>query len=226
VDDPPASAAFASPAELKQRLAAERSGEPILVYRDRDSRQQIVVLGATEVVTIGRGIECHLQLGWDAKISRVHAELRRVGGEWLLTDVGSRNGTLLNGVRLTAQRRLKSLDQIRIGHTEITFRAPVPPAMTTTHASDVLMTVDLSPAQRRVLIALCRPYGEDSSSSSPATNREIADELFLSVPAVKTHLRGLFQRFGVDDVPQNEKRARLAKLALASGAVSPSDLCR
>ena len=48
----------------------------------------------------------------------------------------------------------------------------------------------------------------------------------LSVEAVKTHLRTLFQRFGVEDLPQNAKRARLVELAFETGVVVPRDLER
>ena len=46
----------------------------------------------------------------------------------------------------------------------------------------------------------------------------------LSVDAVKSHLRVLFQRFGVEELPQNRKRAALVARALRSGAVSPREL--
>ena len=54
----------------------------------------------------------------------------------------------------------------------------------------------LSEAQRRVLVALCRPFKESSGYATPATNQQIAAELFLTVDAVKTHLRALFAKFG------------------------------
>ena len=47
--------------------------------------------------------------------------------------------------------------------------------------------------------------------------------MYLSLDAVKAHLRGLFERFGYADLPQNEKRARLAARALNDGILSPSD---
>jgi DNA-binding NarL/FixJ family response regulator len=75
-----------------------------------------------------------------------------------------------------------------------------------------------------VLVSLCRPFHEGDAFARPPTNQQIADELFLSVAAVKTHLRILFQRFGVEDLPHNEKRAQLARLAFESGAVSSADL--
>lgn len=81
----------------------------------------------------------------------------------------------------------------------------------------------MSDTQRKILIALCRPFRE-SSFATPATNQEIAKALFLSVDAVKTHLRALYRRFGIQDLPQNQKRARLAWDALQSGLISSRDL--
>ena len=58
----------------------------------------------------------------------------------------------------------------------------------------------------------------------PARNGEIADELHLSVAAVKSHLRAICRVFGIEDLPQQEKRLRLATLAFTSGIVSERDL--
>jgi DNA-binding NarL/FixJ family response regulator len=76
--------------------------------------------------------------------------------------------------------------------------------------------------QRKVLVALCRPVSS-SAFATPATNKQIAEEVFLSVDAVKAHLRVLFERFGLDELPQNEKRARLAATVLAAGILAPRD---
>uniref|UniRef100_UPI0032998714 LuxR C-terminal-related transcriptional regulator n=1 Tax=Salmonella enterica TaxID=28901 RepID=UPI0032998714 len=62
-----------------------------------------------------------------------------------------------------------------------------------------------------------------SEFATTATNREIAAELHLTVDAVKAHMRNLFERFGVAELPQNRKRVRLAELALRSGVVTPRD---
>ena len=80
----------------------------------------------------------------------------------------------------------------------------------------------LTPTQRRILVSLCRPV-RDSAFATPSTNREIAEEVFLSVDAVKAHLRVLFERFGLQDLPQNQKRARLAAVALLQGIVTARD---
>ncbi len=78
----------------------------------------------------------------------------------------------------------------------------------------------LTETQQRILGALVRPMREGSAYDTPATNREIADEVFLSIDAVKGHLRALYAKFYLADLPQNAKRARLAEIAL-SGQIDP-----
>ncbi|MDQ1692447.1 MAG: hypothetical protein QOD87_2555, partial [Pseudonocardiales bacterium] len=69
-----------------------------------------------------------------------------------------------------------------------------------------------------------RPYGDSAQYAAPASNQTIAGELFLSVDAVKTHLRTLFQKFHIEDLPQNQKRAKLVERAFSLGLVSRRDL--
>ncbi|MFI6739727.1 FHA domain-containing protein [Nonomuraea sp. NPDC050451] len=64
---------------------------------------------------VGRGSACDLVLS-DLTVSRVHAELRREGdGGWMLVDLGSLNGTRLNGWRLVGPARVRSGDEISFG---------------------------------------------------------------------------------------------------------------
>jgi DNA-binding NarL/FixJ family response regulator len=81
----------------------------------------------------------------------------------------------------------------------------------------------VTPAQRRVLVALCRPLAL-GRYCAPRSNREIADELFVAVDTVKGTLSRLFEMFGLEDVPQNQKRAALAQRALESGVVRRDEL--
>jgi hypothetical protein len=216
-----------SVSELKARLDAERAGEPFLVFRDGDDRQHLVALGAgTEQVSIGRRLSVDVVLDWDDQVSRLHARLERVDRDWTVVDDGlSRNGTFVNGERLHGRRRLADGDTLVFGTTAVTFRSPHAESQAgTVMAEDSPAAIQLSDAQRRVLVALCRPYKDGAAFSSPATNAEIAQELVLSVDAVKTHLRVLFQKFGVEDLPQNQKRTRLVERAFHSGVITARDL--
>ena len=227
--DPPPNPRLASPAELKERIEAERRGGRFLIYRDGDGAQRISVLpDDAREVTIGRDAEADISLGWDPQVSGLHAELRRAGGSWLVIDDGlSRNGTFVNGERVVGRRRLREGDELRLGTTVLAFRSPAAQRrQSTVHAGELAALPQLSPAQRRVLVALSRPFASGDAYARPATNQQVADELHLSIAAVKTHLRLLFQRFGLHDLAQNEKRAELVRVAFESGAVSTADLQR
>ena len=175
---------------------------------------------------MGRGDAADLRLDWDGEVSALHAQIEVVRGECTLLDDGlSRNGSFVGERRVDGRRRLRDGDTLRFGQTTVLFRRPgegAPEA--TVVASEVPAAARVSPAQRRVLIALCRPFKDESAFATPATNQAIAAELHLSVDAVKTHMRALFEKLGVEDLPQNRKRAALVERALQSGAVSRREL--
>jgi len=207
--------------EVVDRLRAQRAGTPYMLFRDGERRQRIVALGEEPpLVHIGRGPACEIALRWDTEVSRVHAILERAGGHWTLVDDGlSRNGSFVNGHRVRGRTRLADRDEIAVGRTRLLFISESEPTLTPTDATTENGRPQLSEAQRRVLVALCRPMLSDRFAG-PASNREIADALFLSVDTVKSHLHVLFDRFGIGDVPQNRKRAELARRAIERGAVA------
>jgi hypothetical protein len=70
----------ATPAELQERLAAERKQAAFLLWRDGEGRQRILSLPETiERVTVGRAPGSDLWLDADVKVSRVHATIERAG---------------------------------------------------------------------------------------------------------------------------------------------------
>ncbi len=71
-------------------------------------------------VSIGRASECTIPIK-DRYLSRRHAEIVATDGAWVVKDLGSANGTYLNGTRLEHDSLLKSGDRIRLGDTEIVF---------------------------------------------------------------------------------------------------------
>ena len=178
-----------------------------------------------ERFTIGRRPGNTLTLGWDPKVSRVHAALERVGRDWVLADEGlSSNGTFLNSQRLLSRRRLVDGDHIEVGRTVLVFRDPAEASASAATEADLDPRIGerLTSAQREVLIALCRPF-RSADVAGPASNRQIADELSVSIDSVKSTLRGLFVVFGLEDLPQNQKRGSLALAAMRAGIVTRRD---
>jgi FHA domain len=214
-----------TPEELKRRLELERASAQFLECPGIEGAPALVELPPEGKLTIGRLDSADLTIEGDDKVSRIHAELERVGDGWVIADDGlSRNGTWLKGARIAGRRRLADGDVIGIGESVIVYRDPAEAGDRTAAAADDTQVMPITDAQRRVLVALCRPFSEGSEFAVPATNKEIAAEVYLSVEAVKAHLRALFERFGVSDLPQNQKRLKLAENALRGGAVSPSEL--
>jgi pSer/pThr/pTyr-binding forkhead associated (FHA) protein len=212
--------------ELKAQIEAERLGRPFLVYRSAEDEQQLLVIEeGVESLWIGRSESADLNLAWDDEISGLHAQLEMVGMECTLVDDGlSRNGSFVNGERVSGRRRLRDGDTMRFGKTGVIYRAPGESGSETVMSGDALTAAGVSPAQKRVLVALCRPFKDGSAFATPATNGQIGEELHLSVDAVKTHLRALFEKFGVEELPQNQKRVALVERALQSGLVSEREL--
>src|SRR6185436_16112630 len=148
-----------SPSELAERVHFERRGVPFVVYLDGDGHQRLIDLGSrADALSVGRAETNDVPLPWDSEVSRVHAMLEPVGAEWTLVDDGlSRNGSFVNGERVRGRRRLVDGDMIALGRTLIVFAAAAAPDSEPTATARDSSPPDLSPAQRRVLAALCRP---------------------------------------------------------------------
>ena len=213
-----------SASELKAQIEAERTGDPFIVYRNGEGRQEILTVVPGSELWVGRGDAAGLRLAWDSEVSSLHAQIVVIGSECTLIDDGlSRNGSFVNEERVLGRRRLDDGDVLRFGQSRAVFRRPGARQAETVIATGPSAAALITPAQRNVLIALCRPY-KDQDFAAPAPNREIAAELFLSLDSVKTHMRALFEAFAVGDLPQNRKRAALVERALQSGVISRRDL--
>jgi hypothetical protein len=212
-----------SPSELKAVIAAERVGVAFLEYRDGDDVQRLVALDDDmQRISIGRQQGCELALVWDDEVSRAHAVLERVGGAWTVEDRGSSNGTLVNTSRINGPVVLRDADVIRIGRTNLVFHDAMDAALRRTTPAMGRVAPAITDSQRKVLVELCRPALE--AGGGAASNREIAEALFVSVETVKTHMRALFDAFAVGDVPQYHKRSELVRRALETGLVSARDV--
>jgi pSer/pThr/pTyr-binding forkhead associated (FHA) protein len=174
----------------------------------------------THRTTVGTAPENDIALD-DPSVSHLHAVLERFPAGWCVSDLGSSNGTWLNGERIWSQRRVRHDDEIRIGQTRLLFREPSETVQPATEVEDA--PPDLTARERDVLIALCRPLLARDMFTEPAPTRTIAEELFISDAAVKQHLANLFDKFGITATNAN-RRLQLANCAIRSGAVTIADL--
>lgn len=101
----------AEPLEERARAQAQR---PLLIL---DGRR--LVIGPTGV-TIGRSRGCDVVLD-DPNVSRQHAEIRPRGGSWVLSDLGSTNGSGVNRRRINSPEELRPGDQVEIGTSRLRF---------------------------------------------------------------------------------------------------------
>src|SRR5687767_15649592 len=75
-----------------------------------------------ERTTVGKAAENDVALEQDPMASHLHAVLERFAAGWCVTDLGSSNGTWVNGERIWSSHRLRSGDEIRVGSTRLVFR--------------------------------------------------------------------------------------------------------
>ena len=155
----------------------------------------------------------------DTSVSRVHALLEHLGGSWFVQDLGSRNGTFVNGERVQVRCVLRPADELRLGRARLVLRGASSGGPVTTVVDEAPV---LTPRERDVLIELCQPLLSGDPFTEPSSVHRIAVVRVVSDAAVKQHLGRLYDKFGVLD--GDRRRSRLANAALVSGAVSIADL--
>ncbi|MFA7266968.1 MAG: FHA domain-containing protein [Candidatus Nanopelagicales bacterium] len=157
-------------------------------------------------VTIGRSDENDLILAQDPTVSRQHAVLEHVDDAWRIRDLGSSNGTFVNGIRVTTSMQVNPGDRVSVG-------------------SSSLMMVDgaenlLSAAGKTVLVdADCKDTLGLSKRETEVlrlvagglTDGEIAEQLFISVKTVHSHLDRIRDKSGL------RRRVDLTRLAIELG---------
>jgi FHA domain len=182
-----------------------RSGRAL---RALDSERMTVgSLGSNDVVVDADGV------------SRVHAVFERFGDAWCVRDLGSRNGTFVNGGRIIGERALHSGDEIVLGRLRLLFHGPAGGKET----AAIAQAPRLTQREHDVVLALCRPLLMGDVFTEPASIRVIAAELVVSEAAVKQHLSRLYAKFDVG-AHGERRRVQLANAAVARGAVKLGDL--
>jgi len=188
----------------------------------KPSGRELITLGG-ERVTVGKSSTNLVSLNHDSTVSRVHAVLENLGFAWSIRDVGSRNGTYLNGEKIAAERVLRSGDELRVGKSRLVFWEAKEGDETTAGEE----TISVAPTQlpprltRReleVLVVLCRPLVSGDPFPEAPSVRRMAQELFVTEAAIKQHLQNLYDKFAIP--PEGERRTRLANEAIRRGAVT------
>jgi pSer/pThr/pTyr-binding forkhead associated (FHA) protein len=135
--------------------------------------------------SIGRDATNDVVILNDSKVSRLHAELQFRDGRWLLLDLGSRNGTIVNG-RQVRQHPLKGGDKIQCGENIFVFVAFDDPNVTETSEAIREGVYRLSRREREVVDLVAEGL----------TDREIGDRLFISTSTVRSHLDRVSDKTG------------------------------
>jgi len=183
------------------------------------ARERVPLEG--ERISIGQSSSNDLSLPFDRTVSRVHAVLERLASRWVVRDVGSRNGTFVNGDRIFGERPIQPGDEIRVGTVLLLVRGDAAEGDRTIGADT---GPELTRREREVLVALCRPMLSEGVFREAATVRQIAADLVVSEAAVKQHLQRLYDKFGLHE--REGRRSRLANEAIRRGLVSTAEIAR
>ncbi len=141
-----------------------------------------------------------------------------------MRDLGSANGTFVNGEPVRGEARLRTGDELRLGNSRLTFFA------VGDDNSEITAVADgppiLTRRERDLLLALCRPLLEGEPFAPPSGTRQMAAELFVSEAAVKFHLANLYDKFGLSEQADGgpSRRVTLAGEAIRRRAVTIADL--
>jgi serine phosphatase RsbU (regulator of sigma subunit) len=151
------------------------------------------------LVTIGRASDCTIPIR-DRFLSRRHAEIVPVAGDWILKDCGSANGTWVNGRRVERETVLSSGDRIRLGDSEIVFQM------------DDLLASSIAVGETHVAATISIPY-RDIVDTQPGPSIDLARLRILNALAselIEDHPLDRLFGFVVDRIAQHLSPSRVA----------------
>ncbi len=143
---------------------------PRLIVRATTAHSDSVVELNRLRTTIGRSARNDLCVE-DPFASRLHAEVKRRGDSYFISDLGSANGTLMNGTRLTVPLQLGDGDIIRIGETEIEFSERADTSPSRSRTSILLSDSNLNSMPEMTITATSRNSAANLLQSFEAANR-------------------------------------------------------
>jgi hypothetical protein len=173
----------------------------------------------SERVTIGTDSSNDIPVE-SPSLSGVHAVFERFGASWTVRDLGSRNGTFVNGERIIGEHALRNGDELLLAKLRVVFYGTGAGPRRT---EAIEPPPALTPRERDVLVALCRPLLSGDAFTEPSSIRAIAEALVVSEAAVKQHLSRLYDKFDIA-AGDERRRVKLANAAVTRGAVVLGDL--
>lgn len=176
---------------------------------------------------IGRAPDCDIVIDDDAQVSRYHAEVRVAADQAVVRDLGSSNGTRVNGEKVAGERPLQDGDRIGIGGQELVFSTEVP----VTPFGRTVLAKDLSGAVGRTVLAPAAGAGRKGPGVVPTDRDSALAALDLPRDAgegqVQQRYRELYSEFRIrlTNAPTQElKRTyerRLEELQAAIAILAP-----
>lgn len=162
------------------------------------------------IVRVGRAIDNDVVLDGERTVSRQHVEFVHDGAGWTVRDLGSQNGTFVNGQRITTQTPVGGADLVGMGSVTVRIvdGAHDDGGTVVDHSGvDVhALLTSLSQREREVLTLV----------AAGRTDDQVARELFISVKTVHSHLDRIRDKSGL------RRRAELTRLAVRLGLTSGS----
>ena len=188
------------------------------IWGPRGGRRIVELIDDRYVV--GKADDADIVLTDDSTVSAAHAMVELIGQRWYVKDLDSRNGTTVNKDRILGERALRDRDELVLGKTRVVYFAQQARHDPTT---DVIAPAPkLTKRQHEVVVALCRPLLSGDPFTPPTPVREMAQELYVTVAAVRENLSRLYLLF---DVPlEGDRRVQLANEAVRRGAVTAKDI--
>jgi DNA-binding CsgD family transcriptional regulator len=175
-----------------------------------------------DVFVVGRGSDADLQLDHDS-VSRRHAAFRGAGGELLVEDLHSRNGTFVNGQPISGRVRVVVGDRIALGSCELELtRASTSERFSPERATQPIDPHAVFAAGPTSAIAALSPREREVFAllAGGVAQREIASQFGVSVKTIETYRTRIGQKLGV------RTRAELVRCALDAGILKPHDQAR
>jgi pSer/pThr/pTyr-binding forkhead associated (FHA) protein len=173
-------------------------------------------------LVIGRDADCQLVIS-HSSVSRRHAEIHDSAGHWYVEDLGSRNGTFVEGTRVAegARCRLRHGDRLGVANVVLVVSLISGTADLDATSSIELAGLDpmvtLSPYQLQLVRLLAAPWLVDGSE--PASNLAVAEALGTpaAAAAVKAALRRVYAKAGLSGTADRAKRRELCRIAREHG---------